>query len=287
MNKKIVFINEIPKEFSQDKEFIENAIDHVFDAVGLNVEVKIKFDEIDSVNEYEKTDAALLNKSIKQHEVLIGINVLKTISDDGGAFFYQTIYHEFEHIKDYVKMMQTKQFGFNLCLSYHKNLEMTFVSKGFLFWTEILAYYKTIEMTQCNDLYFEKITFGNLVENYKKTVQRDKSLYYKQDLQYDEAMKYIKCVESFVYLCSKFIASVYANHSRIPHTKIAKDKDYKKVLSILCGLDKKIQKMIDNTYSEKSYENLFKLGKYICEDIQWKVFKVGQTKKNGKIVPFY
>lgn len=66
-------------------------------------------------------------------------------------------------------MMQTKLFKFNLCLKLQKDFEKQYISTGFLFWTEIYAYYKTIRYSKQNSFLFEKITFGNLVKNYKKT----------------------------------------------------------------------------------------------------------------------
>lgn len=287
MKKKLVFVNDIPKQYLEHKEYVKKTICYFFNAFDLVCELKIKFIDSVSANEYEETDCIIKNKSIRKHELLITNSALYTIKHDGGAYFYLSIYHEFEHIRDYNSMMQTKLFNFNLCLACLNNFENAYISAGFLFWTEIYAYYKTFEFAKQNELKFEKITFSNLVNNYIKTVTYNKNLYYKKDLSYDEAMKYINCVNSFVYLCAKFMASVYMNHSRVPYARIEKNKDYKKVYSILCKLAPKVERLMKNQYNQKSYDNLLRLGKYICENIKWKIFKVGLTKKKRTVLSFY
>ena len=219
--------------------------------------------------------------------MMITNSVLNSINLDGGEFFCLSIYHEFEHVRDYNNMMQTKLFKINLCLAHQKDFEKQYVSAGFLFWTEIFAYYRTLEFSKQNKLNFEKITFGSLVTNYTKTVAHNDMLYFKKDLSYDEACKYIKTVDSFIYLCAKYMASAYISHSRVSYSRIEKNKDYKKVYSILCGLEPKVKRLAKSPYSPKSYDNLFRLGKYICENVRWKIFKVGLTDKNRKILSFY
>lgn len=287
MKKKLIFLNDVPKQFIEYQEYVKEVIDDHFNALDLDCELKIKFVDSASVNEYEVTNCMLKNISVKKHELLITNSALNTINLDGGEFFCLSIYHEFEHIKDYNNMMQTKLFNFNLCLAHQKNFEKAYISTGFLFWTEIYAYYRTLKFSKQSKLDYEKITFGNLVKNYAKTVAQNKYLYYKKDLSYDEAMKYINYVDSFIYLCAKYMASAYVNHSRVPYARIDKNKEYKKVYSILCGLEPKVKRLTNNTYSPKSYDNLFRLGKYICENVRWKIFKVGLTDKKRRIVSFY
>ncbi|MGN1200795.1 MAG: hypothetical protein ACI4R8_00825 [Candidatus Caccovivens sp.] len=123
--------------------------------------------------------------------------------------------------------------------------------------------------------------------NFNKIVFLLQSCLPVKDLSCDEAMKYINSVDSFIYLCAKYMASFYVSHSRVPYAKIDKNKDYKKVYSILCGLEPKVKRFTNNPYSLKSYDNLLRLGKYICENIRWKIFKVGLTKKRRKILSFY
>lgn len=287
MNKKLIFVNNVPNQFAEHQEYIKKTIDYFFDALDKICELKIKFVDFASVNEYEYTDCMLKNISIKKHELLITNSALNTINFDGGEFFSLSIYHEFEHIRDYIDMMQTKLFKFNLCLANQKSFEKRYVSTGFLFWTEIYAYYKTLKFSKLNNLKFEKVPFGRLVTYYLKTVVCNKNLYYKKDLTYFEAVKYISYVDSFIYLCAKYMASLYSGHSRVPYTRIDKNNNYKKVYLILCGLDPKVRRLMNNPYSPKSYENLFRLGKQICENLRWKIFKVGLLKKKGKIVSFY
>lgn len=287
MKKKLIFINDVPKQFIEHQEYVKEIIDDYFNALDFDCELKIKFIDSASLNEYEVTDCMLKNISVKEHELLITNSVLNSINRDGGEFFCLSIYHEFEHIRDYCNMIQTKLFKFNLCLAHQKGFERQYVSIGFTFWTEIYAYYKTLAFSKQNKLYFEKITFGNLVNNYVKTVAHNKNLYYKKDLSYDEAGKYIKTVDSFIYLCAKYMASAYVNHSRVPYDRIDKNKNYKKVYSIFCGLEPKVKRLMKNAYGPKSYDNLFRLGKYICENVRWKIFKVGLTEKRRKILSFY
>lgn len=287
MRKKLIFVNDIPNKFKKHQKYINDMIDEFFVAFDFNCKLKIKFVDNICENVYEYTDCALKNSSIKKHELLISNFVLNSINFDGGSYFCSAICHEFEHIRDYNNMMQTKLFKFNLCLAEQKNFEKTYVSAGFFFWTEIYAYYKTLKFTKRNNLKYEAITFGNLVNNYIKTININKKIYYKKDLSYIEAMKYIDSVNSFIYLCAKFMASAYADHSRIPRAKIDNKKEYKKVYSILCALEPKIKKLFNNMYGAKSYDNLLGLGKYICENIKWKIFKVGLTKKRRRIVTFY
>lgn len=287
MNKKLIFVNDVPNQFIEHQEYIQETIYGFFNALNLDCELKIKFIDFASVNEYEYTDCMVKNISTKKHELLITNSTLKTINFDGGEFFYLAIYHEFEHIKDHINMMQTKLFRFNLCLANQKNFEKTYISTGFLFWTEIYAYYKTFKFAKQNNLNFEKITFGSLVINYIKTATHNKSLYHNKNLSYSQAIKYINSVDSFIYLCAKYMASMYVGHSRVPYKKINKNKYYTKVYSILCGLEPKVRRLINNAYGLKSYDNLFKLGKHICNNLRWKIFKVGLLKKDGKVFSFY
>lgn len=287
MKKKLIFVNDVPKQFIEHQEYIKEIINDYFCALDLKCELKIQFINSASLNEYEITDCMVKLISVKKYRLSITNSALNSINFDGGEFFCSSVYHEFEHIRDFNNMMQTKQFKFNLCLTHQKDFERHYVSTGFLFWTEIYAYYKTLVFSRQNKFNFEKITFERLVKNYIKTITYNKSLYYKSDLSYEEAIKYTNCVDSFIYLCAKYMASAYASHSLVPYSKIDKNKDYKKVYSILCGLEPKVKRLMNNAYSSKSYDNLFRLGKYICENIRWKIFKVGLTKKNRKILSFY
>lgn len=287
MKKKLIFVNDVPNQFIEHQEYIKEAIDDYFNAFDLDCELKIRFIDFANENEYECTDCMVKNISVKKYELLITNDLLNSINFDGGECFCLSIYHELEHIRDFIHMMQTKLFKFNLCLAHHKNFERQYISTGVLFWTEVYAYYKTLIYAKENNLNFEKITFCNLVKNYLKTIAHNKSLYYRKDLSYDEAEKYTKTVDSFIYLCAKYMASAYAYHSRVPYKRIEKNKYYKKVYSILCKLEPKVKSLMNNKYSPKSYDNLFRLGKYICENLRWKKFKVGLIKEGIKIFSFY
>lgn len=287
MNKNLVFINDVPKKFKKDEEYIKERIETIFNLFEFDCRIKLNFVDSIDVNEYEQTDCALINKSVKRHELLITNSVLNSINFDGGRAFCLAIYHEFEHIKDFNNVMKTNLFDFKLCLTHQKNFKNQYISVGYFFWTEIYAYYKTIKFAEYNNLKFEKITFGRLVKNYIKTIECNKNFYYKQDLCYEEAEKYIKMVDSFVYLCAKYMSSAYASHSRVPYSRIEKNKQYKKVFLLLKKIEPKVSTLSKNIYGAKSYEKLFKLGKMICEDIRWKVFKVGLVKKSGRTYSFY
>lgn len=287
MKKKLIFANDVPKQFIEHQDYIKKVLNDFFTALDFDCEVKIKFIDKADINKYESTDCFLKSISTKKHELTITNSVLNSINYDGGEFFCIAVYHEFEHIRDFNYMMKTKLFKFNLCLVKHKNFENQYVSAGFDFWTEIYAYYHTMQFSKRNNFSFEKITFGNLVKNYIKTVAHNKRIYCKKDLKYDEAIEYINAVDSFIYLCAKFMASVYSEHSRMPYARIDKNEDYKKVYSILCKLQPKVIRLMNNAYSPKSYDNLYKLGKYICENVRWKIFKVGLIYKNRKVHSFY
>lgn len=183
--------------------------------------------------------------------------------------------------------MKTKQYNFKLGLNHQKNFERQYISCGYNFWTEVYAYSKTLEFEKNNNIKHERITFGHLVSCYKKTIALHKKYYFKKDLSQEEADEYVKAVDSFVYLCSKYMASTYAYHSRIPRAKIEKNAVYKKVYSILAEMHTKIIKFAKCNYGTKSDEYLFKLGKLIYEKIRWKIFKAGLTKYKGKVYSFY
>ena len=287
MKKGLIFLNEVPDKSVKTQDYVKETITDFFNSLKLDISLKVKFVKIDKQNEFEITDCYVKNISEKKYELLIDNSVVKTIHADGGVNFVLSVYHEFEHIRDYANMMKTRLFNFNLCLAHQKDYEKEYVSTGFLFWTEVCAYSQTIEFAKDENLHYEKITFGNLVKCYLKTVNFDKKIYYNKNLTYDEADKYIKSVDSFIYLCAKYMASVYVGHSKVPYFKIDKDKNYKKVYSILRGFEPKVMRLGRNPYSPKSYDNLFKLGKYICENVRWKIFKVGLTKLHRKIFSFY
>lgn len=285
--KKIIYVNKIPEQFKNCFEYVKERIEYFYGCFGLSCQIKIKFVNSARVNVFEVTDCMLKNISAKKHELIITNQVLKTISLDGGEYFCVAIFHEFEHIDDYIKMIQTNRFNFNLCLKHQKGFERQYISVGYGFWTEINAYYRTLEFAKDNEIKYEKITFGNLVSNYKKTIEQNKKLYNKKDLSKKEAEEYIEMVDSFVYLCSKYLASSYACHSRIPHTRIDKNEDYQKVYSILIELHQKIIKQAKCNYGFNSPANLFELGKLICEKIRWKIFKVGLLEERKKVYSFY
>ncbi len=287
MKGKLVFINNIPKEFIEHEKYIHEEIENLFDSFDLNCEVKIEFVDSMSINEFEISDCAVMLKSVRHQKLRITNSALNSINHDGGRFFHLSIIHEFEHIQDYLSFMNTKLFKPNFAVKKCKDFESKYVRVGFDFWTEVNSYYKTIECAKELDLSYEKIPFGHLVKTYKTTDNLNKKLFYNQNLTLREASKYVDCVDSCVYLCAKFIGSFYAGHSRFPYAKIERDKNYKKVFQILCGFEPKIRRLLKNPYNEKSYDNLFKLGKYICEDVRWKVFKVGLVKYHGRIDSIY
>lgn len=285
--KKIVYANKIPEQFKDDSNYIKEMLEYFYNELELNCKIIVKFIENASMNIFEFTDCMVRNLSAKKHELIITNFLLKTISRDGGNFFCVAIYHEFKHIKDYVNFAKTKLFNFKLSLIHQKNFERQYIFYGYTFWTEIYAYFHTLKFAKDNDIKYEKITFGSLVSDYKKTIALNKKYYYKKDLTHEEADRYVETVDSFLYLCSKYMASFYANHSRVPHAKIEKNAEYKKVYSILVAIEPKITKLKNCRYGAKSDLYLFKLGKVICEKIRWKIFKVGLTKRKGKVYSFY
>lgn len=285
--KKIVYVNKMPKQFDDISEYVKDRLECYYNGLGLDCKINVKFIESATINTFEITDCMIRNLSEKEHDLIITYNVLNTIYNDGGKFFCHAIYHEFEHIKDYVNFMKTKLFNFNLCLTHHKSFERQYISCGYLFWTEVYAYYKTLEFAKENEIIYEKIRFGDLVSCYKKTIELNRKYYYKKDLSQQESDEYVKAVDSFVYLCAKYMASSYINHSRIPRAKIEKNEDYNKVYRILAGLHPKIIKIVNCNYGAKSDVYLFGLGKYICEKVKWKIFNVGLTEIKGKIYSFY
>ena len=290
MKNKLTFANSIPKEFEKHKEYVFDAIKCFFDALDVECELVVKFNWLngkESINQFEITDCAIRNLDNKKHELLLTNGVLRSIDRDGGRFFISALAHEFEHLRDFEHLMATGLFDFNPCLQTQKDFERTYISRGYFFWTEVCAYYKTIFHSSNFEYDFPNITFGYLVKNYIKTKQYNKRIYYKKDLSRSEAEKYIEMVESFIYLCAKFLAFRYAYKARIPYTKIEKNKDYKQVYSILCSFEPKVKRIMRKPYSPKSRENLFKLGKYICENLSWTKFKVGLVQRKNKILQFY
>lgn len=287
MKNQLIFLNEIPSQYEKHKSFVYHTIESFFNELKPCRRLKVKFIDDIKINEYECTDCTIKNISIHNQILHITNSPLRSIDFDGGDLFAISIYHELEHALDFNNVMNTKLFKFKLCETKQKNFEREYVSEGFFFWTEIYAYYNTFGFIKLNKLKYDEIPFGGLVGNYVKTIEHHKRIYYKQDLSRDEAEKYIKEVDSFVYLCAKYCASVYANHSRVPYARIDKNKDYKKVYNMLQGLEPKIKRILKDPYGANSYINLWKLGKYICEDLKWKKFKVGLIKHKGRIVPFY
>lgn len=287
MKKRVIFVDDVPKQYSMHKEYIKEIIEGFFDDLSLECELNVKFIDVANNNKFEKTDCMIRNISAGKRELVMTDVLLDTIGRDGGGFFSVAIYHEMEHLRDYSNMIKTNLFKFNLCLQNQKNFERTYVSVGFHFWTEFYAYYQSMQFSKENEIKIEAIPFGRLVENYLKTVKRNKELYNKKDLSSEEGDQYIDMVCSFVYLCAKYMASVCAGHSRVPHARISKNKDYQKVHAILCGFEPKVRRLLMNPYNSKSYDNLFKLGKFICENARWKIFKVGLIKHRGKVCLFY
>ena len=284
---KLIYVNDVPNEFEHLKKYIRGSIKDCFGNFDFDCNIRIKFIESYCINKFEVSDCFLQSKSIDYHTISITNNCLKTIKFDGGDFFVTAIFHEMLHIYDYIKMIKTGLFDFNLSLVAHSSFENEYIATGFNFWTEIYAYMMTIKFTQENNIFYEAITFGNLVNKYKIVRKTNKQIENKTDLTYEQAKFYIDCVKSFVYLCSKFMASFYAGHSKLPRKKIDNNKDYEKVYLILKKLEPKVEKLINNAYSKKADVYLFNLGKCIWTQINWKIFHIGLTEKNGKICPFY
>ena len=289
MKLKIIYQNEVPEQYKNDEIFIKNIIEYFANESSLNIKLKIKFIEDMNINRFEITDCALQNFSPKNHILYITYSILKSISYDGGKDFAVAIFHELKHIEDYVNTMKTECFNFNIGLETQKTYEREYISEGHKFWTEVYVYYETIKFAKLNNISYKIITFGELVKSYEKIIRINKELYYKKDLKYKEAKEYIDCVKSFTYLCSKFMASAYAGNSRVPYKKIQTKENinYRKVYRILSFLSPSVLKIFKNPYSQKSYSQLLNLGKKICVNVHWKTFKVGLTKKNGRIRKFY
>lgn len=269
------------------KDFIKETIEDCYKSLNLNCKLQVKFVDFFKAHEFECTQCMVRHFSAKTHELTLTNRLLKTIAYDGGDYFALAIYHEMVHILDYIKVIHTNLFNFNLCLKTYKKFEQKYVSVGFHFWTEYFAYVYTFRFAKLNDIEKEKITFSRLVDNYLKVINLNKETYNKKNLTYNEGKKYIAYVDSFIYLCSKYMASCCAGNSRVPRSKINKNKDYKKVYSILSKLEPKVNCLVENLYSRKTYICFFMLGKCICENIRWKEFKVGLIRQNGKIHSFY
>ena len=123
MKRNLVFGNEVPSQFKHHQDYIKKIITYFFNELDLDIQLKIVFEPKHKENEFEETDCFLKNKSAENIEMVICDVCLSTIDHDGGVFFYFAMLHEFEHIYDYVRTMQTKLFDFNPCLRFHKSLE--------------------------------------------------------------------------------------------------------------------------------------------------------------------
>lgn len=178
--KKIVYVNKIPEQFENNSNYVKEMLEYFYNEMGLNSKILVEFVENPKENSFEVTDCMVRNLSAKKHELIITNGLLGTIDFDGGNFFCVAVYHEFQHIKDYVNFTKTKQFHFKLTLKHQKNFERQYIFYGYTFWTEVYAYFKTIHFANNNDIKYEKITFGNLVSCYKKTIALNKKYYYKK-----------------------------------------------------------------------------------------------------------
>lgn len=285
--KKIIYVSEIPKQFENYFEFVKDKLNWFYNEYCFTCQIEVKFLKSNKINVFEIADSMVKHLSTKKHELIITNELLKTIHFDGGRYFCVTIYHEFEHINDYIKMMQTNRFKFNLGLRNLKNYKEKYISIGYDFWTEVNSYYQSLEFAKENNIKCEKITFGTLVKYYAKTVELGKKYCDKKDLTMKEAKRYVNFVDSFIYLCAKYMASLYASHSRLPRERIEKNKDYKKVYLILAKIHFVLARQLKCNYGYKSYENLLMLGKCICEKIRWKIFNVGLTIENGIVRSIY
>lgn len=212
-----MFGNEVPNQFQHHQGYIKKIITDFFNELDLDIQLKIVFEPKHKENEFEETDCFLKNKSAENIEMVICDVCLSTIDHDGGVFFYFAMLHEFEHIYDYVRTMQTKLFDFNPCLRFHKSLERTFISVGFNFWTEIDAYYYTFKEER-EKKFPERFPFSNLVNAYKKTIELNKKLYYKQDITDEEGTRYIKQL-ILLFICVPSALHQYMSVSQIFHTK--------------------------------------------------------------------
>ncbi len=285
--KKIKYVNSVPKQFKEYESYIKEVIQNFYDYFKFDCQIKVKFVDETKFNDFETVDCMVQNKSIKKHILKITNSPLNFINYDGGEFFCCAICHEFEHIYDFNQMMNTKLFKFNPCLANAKTFEQKYINTGFGFWTEFYAYCESIRFCDCNKFKREKITFGNLVSNYAEIMKLDKKFNYNKEFTIKDAEKYVDMVDSFIYLCAKFMSSTYVNHSRVPYSKIEKNKQYKKVFSILCGLESKVRRVLKNPYGKKSYDNLSALGLHICKNIRFKVFNVGLVNHKGSIASTY
>lgn len=285
--KKIIYVCEIPKQFENCFDFVKDRLNWFYREFCFTCQIEVKFKESTKINVFELADSMVRHLSTKRHELIITHELLKTIYFDGGRNFCVTINHEFEHIKDYIKMMQTNLFKFNLGLIHYKNFERYYISVGYNFWTEVNSYCESLFFAKDNNIKYEKITFGTLVKYYTTTSDLNKKYFNKKDLTMKEAKGYVDFVDSFVYACAKYMASTYAGHSRIPHERIRGNKDYNKVYAILTKIHPILVKQFKCNYGYKSYENLWMLGKIICEKVRWKIFNVGLIIKSNIVRSLY
>lgn len=286
--------NETDKEeiFNKYKQLIyEHIMNEINDSFNFNLDLLVVFREIDGNKKLINRETLNAETTLieNRYAIILNIDSLEILPEDGGCELAISICHELCHIRDLHLLMHNKHYSVNPLINNYKTLKDFTISRGWLFWTEFHAY--SITYKSFKDEY-ESITFLQIEKGYqdlKKQLEEIKNISdFETKKSKSTLHNFKKNIEDFIYFIAKYLACIIFKNddSDIPEENKA-DSNFPEQINKICSESiNKLLPLIRRDYGWGLAKKLYNVGKYLLENI-YEDFNMLTVAREGSILFAY
>ena len=263
-------------EFSDAYERHKNAIySHILYRMAsfeFNIDLLVLFQNSEYIKDFINQETGSAGTTIKENKyaIILDINSLKKMDYDGGLDVAISIRHELAHVYDLYHAMHNKYYDINPLKNNHEQLDDFIISIGWRVWTEFFAYFKTYREFKKE---FGYPTFLKLIKGYEKLQERCEEIESMLEFQSKGVERtftdFCDEIDGFAYMLTKHTAGAIAGK---PYQyeyceKTRRRASFEIVENFKVDLLKKIVPLLKNTYGKGMAKKMYRLGKYVIDNI--------------------
>ena len=194
------------------------------------------------------------------------------------------IFHELMHVKD-ACIVNGKKSSYKTQCRFYYSYDNFVINVGYNSWTEFHACFETFDIS---DAYKVEPTFLYMVKKFEKIIKFRDEIFntsFTDEKVFNETLdEYFEKIHEFVYLSSRFIASIPFNRRRNRHCEKTRTKpEYKYLLHIYDKLINVFSKSLHGVYGKHLFTRLYKIGLIWINEL-YVPLNIYPIKKNEKVL---
>lgn len=287
--------NETDKDeiFNKYKQIIyDHIMEEIDGSFNFDLDLLIVFRELDEDKMFinEETYNAGTTLIENRYAIILNIDSLENLPEDGGCDLAISVYHELCHVYDLHHVMHNSYYSVNpLTPNNYTALKDFTISKGWGFWTEFHAYYLTYKKFKDE---YDCPTFLQIVKGYEELKKQLDGIKSIPDLNTEESQTILRSfkenIEEFIYFIAKYLAgSIFDEKgSEVFDENVMESDASVRIDEIYYKSIEKLLPLIHKAYGMRLSKKLYNLGKYLLTDI-YEEFNMFTIEHEGRIVFAY